>query len=171
MTRINLAKAKANRKSLLYHALALGAALVLAQLLVVKTAEAKRSYHRRVVKGANASLKGKRSLHCSSLQSAPVYLGLEGQWVLKGQVVSDFTIKNLSLKTPRRRDLGSNQKMASYDSRIADERVFQLKPDPFCNYEVNFPRDFSGEKRFSARLVQTCDNLFDGTAELSCSLR
>lgn len=112
-----------------------------------------------------------RELYCSSSSGAPVYLGRSGTWILKGQVVSDFTLKDLSLKNRTRGDLGSLSERASRDHRVQEERSFLLKPDPFCNYELAMPRDFSGEKSFNARLVQTCDNMFDGTAELNCNIR
>lgn len=124
-----------------------------------------------IIKGANANLRGSRALYCTSHSSAPAYLGQSGRWTLQGEVVSEYTLKGVTLKNASRKDLGSISDRISRDQRIAEERVFKLQPDVFCDYEINLPRDFSGEKTFRARLVETCDNLFDGTAELNCHVR
>lgn len=146
--------------------------LVLGLLLNTQRAEAKSIKREgRVVKTSTLKSSGNKNLYCTSNSAAPVYLGQSGRWTLTGEVVSDFTLKELSLKTNARHDLGSVSERISRDARVKEERLFALKPDPFCNYELSLPRDFSGEKKFNARLVETCDNMFDGTAELNCSIR
>lgn len=190
MTKVNFAKSKKkarNKRSLLIKILLVGGTLMLLQLSHKANAAANpgpSQKHREatlggpskktsnsIVKGANATLRGSRALYCTSPSSAPVYLGQSGRWTLQGEVVSDYTLKGVTLKNIARKDIGSNSDHISRDQRISDERVFKLQPDVFCNYEVNLPRDFSGEKKFRARLVETCDNLFDGSAELNCSVR
>lgn len=111
-----------------------------------------------------------KPLRCVSNSKAPVYHGMSGRWTLQALVHSDFTLKDVTLKNNSRKDVGSKSDRAARDPRITDERVFKLAPDTYCNYEINLPRDFSGEKSFKARLVETCDNMFDGSAELHCSI-
>lgn len=126
-----------------------------------------------VIAGILASLSvGASTLNCSSGAQAPAYINSRGQWRVKADVQSPYTLRNIEIKNLRKKNLGSETKMARYDKRIGDARLFEVKPDVFCNYELVLPRNFKTESgRFTADLIMTCDDMYDGTAKLSCRVR
>lgn len=110
-------------------------------------------------------------LSCYSGKNAQAYMNTTGQWRIKADVQSPYTLKNLEIKNLRKSTLGSMTALARYDKRITDARLFETKPDVFCNYELVMPRDFKTQKKFVADLIMTCDDMYDGKATMYCNVK
>lgn len=125
-----------------------------------------------LVLGLSSALSaGASTLNCSSGSKAPAYINSSGQWRIKADVQSPYTLKNIEIKNLRKKQLGSTTTRALYDKRITDARLFEVKPDVFCNYELVLPRNFKTEGRFVGELIMTCDDMYDGKAKLNCNVR
>lgn len=111
------------------------------------------------------------TLNCASHRNAPAYINSSGQWRLEAKVQSPYTIKDVKLKNMRKSNLGSTSAVVRYDRRITDARLFELRPDVYCNYELVMPRNFKTQAAFQADLIMTCDDMYDGKATLNCSIR
>lgn len=111
------------------------------------------------------------TLSCASHSNAPAYLNTSGQWLLEAKVQSAFTLRDVKMQNRRKKDLGSESTIARYDRRINDARLFELKPDVFCNYELVLPRKFTEQATFNADLIMTCDDMYDGKATLNCAMK
>lgn len=109
-------------------------------------------------------------LSCYSGKNAQAYMNTTGQWRIKAEVQSPYTLKNLEIKNLRKSSLGSKTEVARYDKRITDARLFETKPDVFCNYELVMPRNFKTDKKFVADLIMTCDDMYDGKAKMYCNV-
>lgn len=122
--------------------------------------------------GLTASLSaGAATLNCASGSKAPAYINSTGQWRVKAEVQSPYTLRNIEIKNMRKKNLGSTTATARYDKRISDARLFEVKPDVYCNYELVLPRNFKTDGRFVADLIMTCDDMYDGKATLNCNVR
>ncbi len=114
---------------------------------------------------------GAATLNCSSGSKAPAYIHSTGQWRINADVQSPYTLKNIEIKNMRKKQLGSTTARSLYDKRISDARLFEVKPDVFCNYELVLPRNFKTEGRFVGELIMTCDDMYDAKARLNCSIK
>lgn len=123
-----------------------------------------------VILVSTSSAQAAKTLKCKSGSNAPAYENARGRWYLNAKVQSAYTLREIELTNARKRDLGAKAATARYDRKITDARLFKLKPDVFCNYDVIMPKQFSDQESFKAELTMTCDDMFDGTADLSCSI-
>lgn len=110
-------------------------------------------------------------LACYSNRNAPAYMDSSGQWSLKAEVQSEWTIKEAVLKNRSNLQLGGESPRVTYDKKTSDVRVFKLKPDVNCNYELVVPRDWKTAANFQADLEMTCDDMYDGKAILNCTVK
>lgn len=110
-------------------------------------------------------------LNCASHRNATAFGTGTGQWRLNAEIRNDYILRKASLTNMSNKNLGTVSDASRYDKRISDVRLFELKPDIFCNYEISFPRGFASMKSFQASMTMTCDDMFDGQVVLNCSVR